>query len=506
VSAPSRGRRLAPASSTAAVSPVQLCRVALLVGADTEIDYTLPAGVPLIAVTEDLIPQVNEQLRRRGRAVLDTDRTYQLCRADGQVLDPQRSLDESGVLDGDLLWLMPSEATEVFEPVVENVSTAIARAAARQFDEMDETAARRVAGWLTAALVAWAEVMLARLWWHSGGWVPAAVSWALTAMLALTAWLCSRARGEQRRRAADAFGWCALVPAGAAGAMSVPGHPGWWHLVLGVVVVLAGAVIVALLTGRHLAAVSLIVTVAAFTAVVAALQGSGWHVAPERVAVVVLLVVLAIVTFATNLGVIGSGVPMPVFPSVTERGVFETAPGAPRDTVSPVPPSGAESPERIAAWARRGNQIVTGVLIGAGVVAAVAARYAVVPGRPGGWRFLVFTLAICLILLLRARSFVDRDQSTALVVAATAAVAMVIGRYSGAATPPKMPVTLMCVAATVGVVVLGLLAGLVVPSAKFTAPVRRTVEISEYVLLVLVIPWALWLLGAYSAVRNMVHG
>jgi len=35
-------------------------------GADTEINYTLLAGVPLIAVTEDLIPRLSEQLHRRG--------------------------------------------------------------------------------------------------------------------------------------------------------------------------------------------------------------------------------------------------------------------------------------------------------------------------------------------------------------------------------------------------------------------------------------------------------
>ncbi|HUO40473.1 MAG TPA: type VII secretion integral membrane protein EccD [Mycobacterium sp.] len=502
MTAPSRPQRHTAAQP---ISRVQLCRVALLVGEDTEIDYTLPSGVPLIAVTEDLVPRINEQLRRRGRALLDTSRTYQLCRPDGRALDPQRSLDESGVLDGDLLWLMPTEATEVFEPVVENVSTAIARAAAQQFAEMDERSARRVAGWLTAALVVFAEAMLARMWWHSGGWTPAVVSWALTAVLAVTAWLCSCASG-QRRLAADGFAWAALIPAGAAGAMSVPGHPGFWHVLLGMVVVLAGVVILVVLTGRHLTAVALVITVSVFAAAVAAVEASGWHVRPERTAVVAVLVVLLIVTFATNLGVIGSGVPMPVFPSVTEKGVFETAPGAPRDTVSPVPPSGAEPPESIAEWARRGNQIVTGVLIGAGIAAVTAAGYAVIPGRPGGWRFSVFTLAICLILLMRARSFVDRAQCTVLVVAASAAVAAVIGRYAFAGAHPSTATTLWCVAATVGVAVLGLLAGLVVPSARFTAPVRRVVEVSEYVLLTLVIPWALWLLGTYSAVRNMVHG
>src|SRR6185312_11358765 len=115
-----------------------------------------------------------------------------------------------------------------------------------------------------------------------------------------------------------------------------------------------------------------------------------WELRPERIAVTVLLAVLVVVTFAANLGVIGSGVPMPLFPSVTGRAVFETQPGQPRNTVTPVPPSGAEPPERIAAWARRGNQIVTGVLAGAGLAAVAAARYAVVPGQPGGWRYLAF--------------------------------------------------------------------------------------------------------------------
>lgn len=484
---------------------LRLCKVALLVGDDTEIDYALPAGVALIAVTEDLVPRINDILRRRGRPPLGETSTYQLCRADARPLDPQRSLDESGVLDGDELWLLPSEATERFEPVVENVATAIARSAAQQFTKVDHATARRVAGWLGAGLVAWAELILARLWWHSGGWVPAAVSWALTTLLVLAAWLAAKAIEEQRRRAADGFAWSALIPAGAGTAMSVPGHPSGWHVMAGIAVVLAGVAILALLTGRHMVAVAGLSTVGVFAAAVITVQASNWAVRPERLAVTMLLAVLVVVTFATNIGVSGSGVPGPWFPSVTGRGVFETAPGAPRDTVSPVPPSGAQTPGRIAAWARRGNHLITGVLIGAGIVAVVAARYAVVPGQGGGWRFMAFTLGILVILLLRARSFVDRYQSVVLAVSATVGVAMVIGRYAAAGTPPSVAVTLVCVAATLGVAVVGLMGALVVPTAKISAPVRRAVEVSEYVLLALVVPWALWLLGVFSLMRNMVH-
>jgi type VII secretion integral membrane protein EccD len=487
---------------------LELCRVALLVGDDMEIDYVLPAGVALIAVTEDLIPRINEILRRRGRAELDAKRTYRLCRADARPLDPQRSLTECGVLDGEQLWLLPLEATERFEPVVETVSTAVARALGDEtrYATINKDVARRVAGWLAAALVGWSELILAWLWWHGGGWVPAAVSWGLTAVLAFAAWLASTALDEQRRRSTDAFAWSALIPAGAGAAMSVPGHPGGWHLVAGIGAVLTGVAILALLTARHVAAVAATTTVAVFAGTVAVLHACRLELRAEQMAVAALVIVLVLVTFATNVGVSGSGIPGPWFPSLTSRGVFETAPGAPRDTVTPMAPSGAESPEQIAAWSQRGNAIVTGVMLGAAVVTVVASRYAVVPGQPGGWRFLVFTLGICLILVLRAQSFVDRTQALSLVVGATAAVATVIGRYATAAMPPQMSMTLGCVAATLGLGVLGLLAALVVPAARINAPIRRAVEMSQWVLLAPVVPWTLWLLGAFTAMRNLVHG
>ncbi|MGV7254564.1 type VII secretion integral membrane protein EccD [Mycobacterium kansasii] len=490
--------------STAAPT-LQLCQVALLVGDDIEIDYTMPAGVALIAVVEDLIPRVNDILRKRGRRELDEMSTYQLCRADARPMDPQKSLDECGVLDGDELWLLPTAATERFEPVTENVATAIAREAKRQFRAADHTTARRVAGWLCAGLVAWSEVILARLWWQSGGWVSAAVSWALVGVLAAAAWLASRAVDEQRRQSGDAYAWSGLIAAGAGAAMSVPGEPGGFHLVAGLAAVMAGAAALVMLTARHVAAVCAVLTVAAFAAIVAAIGASSWEPRAERVAIIVLAAVLLIVTFATNAAVSGSGVPGPWFPSVTNRGIFENTPGAPRDTVSPVPPSGAEPPEKIAAWTRRGNAIITGLLVGAGVVAIAAARYAVVPGQPGGWRYLAFTLGILLILALRARSFIDRYQSVVLAVAATAAVAMVIGRYAAASSPQTLTTTLVCVAATLGLAVVGLVAALVVPSARISAPIRKAVEVAEYLLLLLVVPWLLWLLGVISLLRNLVY-
>ena len=485
------------------LEPPRLCKIALLVGEQTLIDYVLPAGVALIAVTEDLVPRVNEILRTRGAAMLDDTAAYQLCRADATPLDPQRCLDDSGVVDGDLLWLLPAEATERFAPVVEEVSTALARSARAQFGTVERSTARRVADGLCIGLVAWCELMLAQLWWLRHGWVPAVVSWALAAVLLWSARLAAKARDEQRRCCADGFVWAALVAAGTGAVMSVPGPPGGWQVVAGVATVLAGVSALVMLTGRYVSALAGMTVVGLSAGVVAVIHASGWQVTDAHLGVVFLTLDLVVVTYSASLGVLGSGVPGPWFPDVTNRGVFETPADKPRTTVSPVQPSGAPPPEQVALWARRGNAIVTGLLAGAAVVLVVAARYAVVPHTAGGWRFLVFTLAVCTIFLLRARAFRDRYQSVILAVGAATAVAVVIGRYT---IPVGTAVTLWCVAATLGLALIGWLGALVVPQARINAPARRAVEVSEYVLLIFVVPWAIWLLNLVWVVRNAVHG
>jgi type VII secretion integral membrane protein EccD len=218
----------------------RLGKVSLLVGDDTLIDYVLPAGVALIAVIEDLIPRVNAILRKRNAPELDDKLTYRLCRTDATPLDVQRSLDDSGVLDGEVLWLLPADATERYAQTVEEVSTALARSADEQFRRVDVTTTRRVAGGLAVGVVAWAELMLGQLWWQRHGWVPAAVSGALTVVLLVAARGLGRARDEHRRATAIMLVWAALIAAGAAAALAVPGPPGGWHLVAAIAVVLAG--------------------------------------------------------------------------------------------------------------------------------------------------------------------------------------------------------------------------------------------------------------------------
>jgi type VII secretion integral membrane protein EccD len=493
-------------SPASVAEPAPLTRVVVFVGDGTEMDFVLPAKVQLIVIVEDLLDSINKKLTRRRQPTLELGPTYLLCRADTQPLNPQHTLDEAGVLDGDALWLLPSEVTEQFEPVIEDVSTAIAREAEKRLSRTDHDTPRQVACVLGAGLVTWAELMLVRLWWHSGGWVPATVSWVVMVSLVAASWAAAHARDRHRRAAADAFARIAVVPFAGALALSIPGHPSSWHAVAALVGAVCAAVVLGIWTDRHLTAIAAIGVIGVATAAVMVVHGSGWHVRPERVALVALLIVLILVTFASNTMVIASGVPGPWFPSLTGRGVFERRPGSPRDTVSPVYPAGTETPEQIAGWVRRGNAVATGVLLGCSVVLVVATRYAVIPGRPYALWYLLFTLAIATIVLLRARAFADRWQSIILTVAPVVAFAVVLGRYAAASTPPDLTVTLICVAATLGVAAVGLVVALVVVTAKVNAPMRRIVEFAEYVLLLPIVPVAAWLLGLVSVFRNLLGG
>lgn len=494
-----------------------LCRVGLLFGDDCEKDFSLPASVALVAVTEDLVARVNDVLREKNRPLLNAEQTYRLCRADARPLDPHKTLDECGVLDGELLWLLPAESTETYEPVTEMVSTALSRAATELLAKVTPETGRKVVGWLVAATVAWACLILANWWWSSGGtdshfgWVGAATAWALLAVTVAAARGLSRASAdspatEQRQAAGQALGWTALIPAAAGAAMSLPGAPGLWHVAAAIAAIAVGVIVLAAIWRNHVVATTAILTIAAFAFAAAIVGASAWQVRPERVAVIALIAVIVGVTWAASTATAVSGVPTPLFPSVTNRGTFEHVSGQKPDTVSPVGPTGVVSAEQIRNWVLRGNNTMTGLMVGLAVVTLIAARYAVVPGQPGGWRYTAFATAVCVILVLRSRSFVDRYQSVTLMVAGVGGGAVVIGRYA-AAGATDVTVALVCTAGTLGIAVLALLAALVVPYREFSAPIRRFVEIIEYILLLALLPWALWLLDLYPVIRNAVrHG
>ncbi|MBV8929837.1 MAG: EsaB/YukD family protein, partial [Mycobacteriaceae bacterium] len=121
-----------PAPGDAPVVPAS-CRVSLLVGDSHQVDVVLPAAVPLSALTDATVETVNKVLRGRGADGLPTG-SYEFARAAGMTaLSGDLSLVAHNVFDGELLALVPARTAQRYGPIVENVSTALARYASEHF-------------------------------------------------------------------------------------------------------------------------------------------------------------------------------------------------------------------------------------------------------------------------------------------------------------------------------------------------------------------------------------
>jgi type VII secretion integral membrane protein EccD len=479
------------------------CRVSILVGDAHQIDLVMPSAVPLSALTDGTRDAVNRELRRRGDDELPSV-SYEFARAEGMsALSAELSLAAQGVSDGELLALVPAGTAQRYGPNIENVSTALARWAQQQFPMVSARDAVVVAAALTGVALAVAGLMVWRMRWASaGGWLPVALFGGAAIVLFVAAMLAARLGAQ--RVVVDGGAWAGMGAAVLAGATAPHGaHPGAPHAFLACVVAITGAAMLARFTGRHWTAAAAVITVA-----IAGLGASAvrmfFAVPGQRIAIVMLIAVLVASRAAPAMGLWMARVPRQSFGSVTGRDLFARAPGQPEDTVAPVesaPHDITLRGEQVAEVARRSNRVLTGTLVGVGVVALASSWFAITPGRGNQWPPVVVVAAVALSLVLRARAFRDRRHAITLAFAAALSLIAIPAQYGLHAAPSDTAVELYAAGAVLAVAIAGLIVGATVPSHIFSPPVRQAVEYLEYVLYVLVIPFAAWAIGLLHYVR-----
>jgi type VII secretion integral membrane protein EccD len=492
----------APIPSEAPLVPSS-CRVSVLVGDAHQIDLVLPAAVPLAALADATRDTVNRILRARGEDELPRA-AYEFARVAGMTaLAPELSLAAQGVSDGELLALVPVRVAQRYGPNIENVSTALARWAAEHFPVVSARDAVMVAAALTATALAVASLIVWRMRWASdGAWVPTVVFAATAIALIVAAVVCARTSAP--RVIVDGSAWAGLAAAALAGATGPHGaSPGAPHAFLASLVTIIGVLMLARSTGRYWTVTALIVTVAVAGFGAAAVR-MFFAVPGQRIAIVMMIAVLVAARAAPTMGLWMAKVPRQSFGSITGRDLFSRAPGQPEDTVSPVesaPHDVTLRGEQVAEVARRSNRVLTGVLLGTGAVGLVSAWFAIAPGSGSQWPPVTVVAVVALILVLRARAFRDRKHAITVVCAASLALIAIPAHYGLAADPAATATGLFAAAGVLAVALGGLVVGATVPSHIFSPPVRQVVEFLEYILIVLVVPFAAWAIGLLQYVR-----
>ncbi|WP_306325840.1 type VII secretion integral membrane protein EccD [Streptomyces venezuelae] len=490
-------------STTAATG---FCRVTV-VAPDSRIDVALPEDIAVA----DVYPEI---LRLTGQTqAAGTPTGYHLVRRDGSVLDGARTLAAQQVLDGEVLSLRPfaqSLPPAVYDDVSDAVASAVTRDRHLWSDELLRGAGL-VGGVLLLVLMGFV------LWFadpirHDMHSLPGIIAGA--AGLLLTAFAGVRARVYGDRATAVALGLGALpllliAGSGIVGPDAGQG-PGRLQFLLGCVTVLVASVALVALTpsgDAPFVAATFLATVGTLATFVAILTES----TATETAAVCAPVAIGLVAFLPGLSArfarlpIGYAAPRSAaddeFLGETQQPAGEDGPGQPVDG------------ERIALQARRGHEMLLGLV---GGCAAVVVGSAAVLGFAGNVWGQFLALAAGLAMLLRARLFRYTSQVACVLVAGIAAVALLVLGLS--LNPPADLVkellmygdrggldirTIWLTAAVAAGAALITAIGLIIPRKGLSPFWGRLLDLTEGFVLLSLVPLSLAVLDVFTAVRSL---
>jgi type VII secretion integral membrane protein EccD len=481
-----------------------------------------PAGIPVEGFFEGMVELFDSDLKRKGfDGVALPPGSYELHKINGVRLDINKSLDELGVQDGDTLVLVPRVAGESFEPQYESLSSGLAAMGRwlgrdggdRMFAPVTPLTAAHTAIAIIAMAVAVVVGLTLRARTFSDGVVPAAVAGATGGLLVIATWIV-RWGWRERRDLFSGFSWLAVVLLAVTGACAPPGPLGAAHALIGLVVVLLGAVAIGVVSQKRwqTAAVTAVVTVCGILAAVAAVRMFR-SASVQVLATCVLVGLLVLVRTAPMIALWVAGVRPPHFGSITGRDLFARREGMPVDTVSPVSEDETEDEDNeltditargaaIAASARLVNAVQVGVCVGVAIVLPAAVWGVLAPGGSWAWlALLVAGLAVGL-FITQGRGFAAKYQAVALVCGAAAAVCAGVVKYALAAPKDVVGGLLWPAVAVAVFAALGLAAALLVPTVRFRPLVRLTVEWVEVLAMIALLPAAAALGGLFAWLRH----
>ena len=472
------------------------CRVTV-VAPDSRIDVALPEDVPLA----DVYPEV---LRLSGQTLADGAPTgFHLVRRDGTVLDSSLPLLAQQVRDGDLLSLRPfadSLPPAVYDDVAEAIATAVS-ADRTLWGPGLMRGAGLIGGVVLLSLLGFA------LWFsdlqHDMHSLPGLLSGVTAVVLIALAGV--RARVYEDRGSALALGLAALPHAliGGSGivAPDLGSGPGRIQFLIGCIAVLASAVLLtALMPGGDapfVAAtlVSAVGTLATFGAVVT-------EASARQVAAVAAVVTIALIGYLPQLSARFARLP-----------VAFHAPAQAAGAMGGTEQSGEEEDtadySRIAAQARRGHELLVG-LVG-GCAAVVVGCSTVLAFTDNRWTELL-ALALGVTTMLRARLFRHTSQVLSLLVSGLlslgllvlgVALHMQLFLYRNMGNTSAVDVRTMLLGASIAVgaaVLVGI--ALVVPARGVSPFWARILDLVDSLTLLALIPLALAVLDVYAAVRG----
>lgn len=458
------------------------------------VDVALPEQIAIAELLPELLQHAGEGFADEG----ERHGGWVLRRADGTALAGDKSLHQQSVRDGQVLHLVPARA-QWPELEYDDVVEAIA-----------EGARRRGTGWspgsTRTATVVGAGVLLAGgvlailqggPSWTPGGWFGLAAA----VLLLFGGVVASRAYGDARVGAV--LGGFSLPYAFAGGALILGGDSltgmvrlvpwlGQSQLLLGAVCVLLFSALGAAGIGGRVRVFTAGVTVGLLTSFASLLS----FVETPGAAAILIAVLVCAIGVVPVLAIRFGKVPVPSITLPTGQGakeIYSAGSAAGLDAARRLPDR-----QRIFSAVSRSEELLSGMLIGYAVLTVGATSVLVTAGGTPG-RILTAVAAVA--LLLRCRLFVSPRQRVPLIVAGlTGVTVLLVGMVLGADNSVRALIAIGSVAMALIIVVAGQ-----AWSSKPPSPyVGRLADIFETLVVVSVIPAALWVLDVFDKIQEIV--
>ena len=474
----------------------ELSRLTLVVGG-FNVDVGLPADVRIGDYINDVIDIANDQIevREPGSDIQfdDSADKWTLARLGGEPIDPNRSLSDAGIYDGELLMI--SEVGRSISPLL--------------FDDVDDTVTGEpsaVRAWLAAdraaltcfgvALAASSALAAVVPQWSGDRMVSTAVLTlgGLGVVLACALAFRSRARSPSAWVTAVALplvfsGSLYVVPDGF-GATSLP-------MAFGLTALSSVVVLLISETGRAL-----------HTSVIAASTFGGvsatamllWQPPIRSVGAITAMTGVIVVYLAPRVTIALSKLPIPRVPTAGEPlDDIETQGGTTVEGVNAIGKQLIPTEAGLIQRVRRANEYLTGILVAAALTAVAGCYLAADVSNGFFWQGTAFASVVAILLCLRGRGHHDLVQSAVLIGSGLVIAITVIVKTAAHVENWQIQGTV----ALIALMALIVACGLVAPRREFSPVARRWVEIGEYVAIGLMFPLCFWVIRLYAFFREL---
>jgi ESX secretion system protein EccD len=478
----------------------ELSRISVMVGARL-IDVGLPSGVSISAVVNDVIELANVQLRMQSDHHAEFDNTegkWTFAHLTGETIDPDRSLAEAGVHDGELLVVQEigAPASSLLVDELESTTGSVKNSQ----DRLTQTMRSAVWFVISIALSAVAVLSLAQV---ANGTAAAAVSLTALAVLLVgfgtAAAACVMPYRSGGSRTSAWLGATALPLIFGGSLYVVPGGYGVKALPMALALTALVAVLQLLLSGRGRALYTAVIGIAVIGAPAVVVQ-LVLNANPRAVGALVASVALIVVYLAPRVTIALSRLPVPRVPTAGEPlDDIETQGGTAVEGVKAIGKQVIPNEQGMSDRVRRASEYLTGIVAAAAILTIVGCYGAIDVTNGFFWPGVAFAFVVAAVLCLRGRSHHDLIQSAVLIGGGVVIALIVITKTVVSVDGWQVNAAIALVALTA----LLILCGLVAPRVEFSPVMRRWVEIGEYVAIGLVFPLACWIIRLYAFFREL---